>query len=274
MSPIAAQTPNAVTIDVSGPSPEQDDECLNRHAEDLLKLIALWLLQDASSANEGLRSFLSSSEVQRNVDAVVLRCEELHEQRKEYLHALSASGWFLGPDTPVTQLQVLRDSLGTNGGIERSTIELYFQERMDSIESELSEAYPRRRHILHDAFEAHKAGKYTLSVPVFLSQADGIWRDQFGRHFFGRDARKSTLQDCLKNVQLQYVVTMLNLLEPRKKNNNQLWASETERDSSFTALNRHQVLHGEDVDYAKEENSLKAISLLDCFRALHRRVAR
>ena len=81
------------------------------------------------------------------------------------------------------------------------------------------------------------------------------------------------LQSWRNDIQLQYVVTMLKVLEPRQKNNNPRWASEKERDSSFDALNRHQVLHGEAVDYAKEENSLKAISLLDCFRGIYRRVA-
>ena len=273
MHPIATQTPNAVTIDVSGPSPLQDDEYLNRHAEDFLKLMVLWLLQSGSITNKGLRSFLSSPEVKRNVEAVALRCKTLRVQHDKCLQTLGANGWFLSPDTPVEQLQGLRDSCGTNTCFEKSAIRSYFQQRIDSIESELSEAYPHRRRILRDAFEAHKAGKYTLSVPVFFSQADGIWMDQFGRHFFWK-GRKSTLQDCLKNVQLHNVVTMLNVLAPRKTNNNPLWASEKERDSSFDALNRHQVLHGETVDYDEEENSLKAISLLDCFRTLYRRVAR
>ena len=82
--------------------------------------------------NEGLRSFLGSPEVQRDVEVVVTRCEELHAQHEECLQALSDSGWFVRPDTPVTQLQVLKDSLGTNGGLERSAIELYFEERIDS----------------------------------------------------------------------------------------------------------------------------------------------
>ena len=155
MPPSPTQTPNAVAIDGSGPHPEQGDERLDRHTEDLLNLIALRLLQGESNMNEGLRSFLGSPEVQRDVEVVVTRCEELHAQHEECLQALSDSGWFVRPDTPVTQLQVLKDSLGTNGGLERSAIELYFEERIDSIQSELSEAYPRRRHILHDAFEAH-----------------------------------------------------------------------------------------------------------------------
>ena len=45
-----------------------------------------------------------------------------------------------------------------------------------------------------------------------------------------------------------------------------LWMSEGDRAKGggpFAKLNRHQVLHGESVDYGTEENSLKAISLLN-----------
>ena len=67
---------------------------------------------------------------------------------------------------------------------------------------------------------------------------------------------------------------MLTLLGPREEGmNNPMWAIEAERDTSFGALNQHQVLHGESVNYATEENSLKAISLLVCFRGICSRVA-
>lgn len=40
-------------------------------------------------------------------------------------------------------------------------------------------------------------------------------------------------------------------------------ASEHERGEIFNELNRHQLLHGEVVDYGTEINSLKSISLLN-----------
>ena len=40
-------------------------------------------------------------------------------------------------------------------------------------------------------------------------------------------------------------------------------ASQYERDESFNELNRHQVMHGEVVNYGTEINSLKSISLLN-----------
>ncbi len=35
-----------------------------------------------------------------------------------------------------------------------------------------------------------------------------------------------------------------------------------EREAGFNQLNRHQVVHGESLDYGTETNSLKAISFL------------
>ena len=270
---------NELTIDASGPSPERDDECINRHAQDLLRLIAPWLQEGPTSTSEELQSFLTSEEVQKKIKSIGLqlgeRLEELGQRRLECLKTLIAHGWFLSPDTPIEQLQLFTDSLGANAGSGgKDAIRSYFRERIDPIERQLSEAYPSRSQILHDAFEAHRAGKYTLSVPVFLSQADGIWWDQFSRNFFQSQKREDTLQKCKNDPQLQYVATMLTLLKPRKPGeNNSLWASESERDSSFDALNRHQVLHGESVDYATEQNSFKAISLLICFRGICQRVA-
>ena len=259
-----------VQIDASGNLPEQADECLNKHAEALFGLV-LPLLCGRSDIDTELPSLLAKPQVQRRLDAIVRRCEALHAEHDECLRALSANGWFLSPDTPVEQLRVLRQSLaGASVAFSTSVIRVYFLERLDALERALLAEYPRRGHILRDAFRAHNAGQYTLSVPVFLCQADGIWRDRFSENFFLRKHRAITLEHSLKEVQLRCVASMLRALESHKT---PLWASETERDLSFDALNRHQVLHGESVDYATEENSLKAISLVDCFRGLSRRVA-
>ena len=261
----ATQAPDAVVIDASGSHPEQDDECLARHAEVFLRLL---LLRQPDN-KEALRAFLASPEVRRNAEAVTRRCEELRRQHDECLRELSASGWFLDPATPVKQLRFLRDSLEARGSFEMSAIRLYYLERIDSIQRELLQAYPSRQCVLHDAFEAHRAKRYTLAILGFLAQADGIWQDRLGSSFFLAKERATTLQKCLNDIQLGYVVTLLNVLEQK----NALWATAAERSSSFSALNRHQVLHGESVCYGTEENSLKAISLLDCFRALCRRLA-
>ena len=45
-----------------------------------------------------------------------------------------------------------------------------------------------------------------------------------------------------------------------------------ERGDPFVGLNRHQVLHGESVDYDTEQNSLKAISLLTYLRWIFNKI--
>ena len=267
-------TQNSLTIDASGPSPEDGDECLSRLNQEFCRLQTQWIQNDPNNTGGGLQLSLSP-EIEKKIKSIqiryVERLAELQKEKEEHLQILSDHGWFLSPDTDIKQLRNLAESLGVDAGSKEDAISSHIRKRIDSIECELSQSYPNRSQIFHDAFEAHRAGKYTLSVPVFLTQADGIWRDQFGRNFFQTKKRESTLRDCKKNLQLQRIVTTLALLEPDK--NNPIWVGELERGSSFDALNRHQVLHGESVDYATEQYSLKAISLLCCFQGICQRVA-
>ena len=138
----------------------------------------------------------------------------------------------------------------------------FFRERLNAIEQELLEAYPHRSHLFKDAFDAHREEKYNLSIPVFLSQADGIWCDRFSVNLFRIQRRESAKEyvSKLKNIFFADLLYPFSISTP-------LWMSEGERDASFDEFNRHQVLHGESVDYGIEKNSLKAISLLSnlCF---------
>ena len=53
-----------------------------------------------------------------------------------------------------------------------------------------------------------------------------------------------------------------------------LWRTRKERGPGFFELNRHQVLHGESVNYGTETNSLKAISFLGYLSFILRRRGR
>ena len=117
-------------------------------------------------------------------------------------------------------------------------------------------SYPDRERILRDAFQAHREGKYTLSVPVFLAQADGITHDITRKQVF----QESTREDIRKSLppsEYGFAVAILHLLVLRKL---PLW--KPGQRSSSQDLNRHGVLHGTSVDYDNEVNSLKAVSFL------------
>ena len=185
--------------------------------------------------------------------------EKWPEKRKRSLQLLAEEGWFLNPEMPEEFFQETEALLEKDPEEFLSCINNYFSEQLDEIEEELSVSYPHRRHLFCDAFDAHRQEKYSLSIPVFLAQADGIFWEQFpDKNLFITRERKSAVNDYASQAQNELVRIYLNpllLLLP-------LWMSEPQRNDSFSGLNRHQVLHGESFDYDTERNSLKSVSLL------------
>lgn len=133
-----------------------------------------------------------------------------------------------------------------------------FRDRIDEIEARLVSEFPGRSAILRDAFDAHRRGKYTLSVPAFLIQADGFFYDRYGENlFYGKD-REALSQRVAEMPNELCGMYLGALLRPHMP----LLLSERHRPDDFSGLNRHQVLHGTVTNYDTEENSLKAVALL------------
>ena len=174
------------------------------------------------------------------------------------LEELAVLGWFFDPEMPC------RVPIGFARGLQKGdpatvtdAIAEYFRERVDEIEVSLAARYPRRTRILSDAFGAHRERKYNLSVPVFLTQADGLWRDTFStKLFLGSKSVPAANREA--NLEEGVPRGFLRLFESSMP----LWKFEGQRERDFKKLNRHQVLHGEVVDYGTEHNSLQAISFL------------
>ena len=186
----------------------------------------------------------------------------LPDRNRKALQILGEEGWFFHPEISLIILWKI-DYLLLNDpkGISEWLCD-FFREHLIDIEQELLEAYPHRKRPLQDAFEAHREGKYSLSVLVFLAQADGIFGEKSSerKSLFAGGQRKDAVKEHASQISgfSADFLHPLKILLP-------LWMSERQRESSFetfTALNRHQVLHGESVDYGTEENSLKAVSLL------------
>lgn len=144
----------------------------------------------------------------------------------------------------------------------------FFRTRLDVIEEALIDSYPHRGHLFQQAFEAHREGKYGLSIPVFLTQADGIFWEQTSEKqnlFMSSIQRERAYSEYVSQISNSHIVIYLHPLSiplPLWMNRNE----RAERGDPCVGLNRHQVLHGESVDYGTEQNSLKAISLLSYLR--------
>jgi len=117
----------------------------------------------------------------------------------------------------------------------------------------------KRRSILKAAIDAHKKKKFLLSVPVMLTQIEGIIADGYGH--IGK-LRQKRLKKYIKElytgndtflpdtvIKSVLLNTILVKFEHGKKIN--------------SSLSRHAILHGADVNYGTEKNSLKALLLFN-----------
>lgn len=184
--------------------------------------------------------------------------------------AMAHQGWYVDGQHDLSDLWALQAWIdaGETAQVDEHLM-THFERRLQDIERELIAALPKRAEILRAAFAAHRRGEYVLSVPVLLTQADGACIDLTDHHLFLKS----------KGSPLPAVATYLAdaadqgsamFLGPMKEERLPLLASEKARQriaadrgwTTWTELNRHQVLHGESVDHGTQLNSLKAVSLL------------
>ncbi|XYI49322.1 hypothetical protein OOOCML_33085 (plasmid) [Cupriavidus necator H16] len=183
---------------------------------------------------------------------------------------LAKHGWYIdmqrmGLGHPPRLAEALRKNEGAEEAKEE--LRLHFSVHLDEIETEVCELLPHRSHILAQAFNAHRAGQYALSIPVFLSQADGICFEKVNAYYFVSDktpeGRKiGRPETAIHAESLDHDFWTRIVLAPLGEFG-ELNVSGKKRPPDFQGLNRHTVMHGQSLDYGTEINSLKAISLLN-----------
>jgi hypothetical protein len=180
----------------------------------------------------------------------------------EQLRILAQNGWYISwRHTPLASIFPFA-ALFRDGHTEEGHRRLcsHFAECLTAVESSLASEFPRRAAILKKAFEAHGRGDYELSIPVFLSQADGISKEVFGASIYSRrksnvDSRRDFIATIAEQRMERDFLEVALILTP-------LNASERDRALLQDALNRHEILHGVNTSYASTANSLKAVSWL------------
>lgn len=179
--------------------------------------------------------------------------DQMGDPQKNGHLQLAERGWFPDPSMPLLYPKKLA---GQPDEIIDEIFSEWLRDQVDEIEASLATSHPGRARHLHQAFNAHRRGEYSLSTPAFLTQADGICHARFSRTVFIKSERKNTYEQHGSQVTplARYLFLFTQPLP--------LWATKTERDEWFDELNRHLVLHGIDIDYDTEKNSLKALSFL------------
>ena len=182
---------------------------------------------------------------------------------KDVLMQLGENGWYFDNSMPITAFRDIDEAFARNeiAEIERNMTE-YFTNKRGQIEEYLINLFPERAVILSEAFKAHDKKKYYLSTPIFLMQADGICADLVRKKSLFRKKDKKTeiashIEEAFERDSFERA--MFVVLESVTAIN----MSKSERPKDRKILNRHQIIHGESLDYGTEINSLKAISFIN-----------
>jgi hypothetical protein len=186
---------------------------------------------------------------------------ELPPRTQEALIMLGTHGWYFDLEMPLSALWELKKAL-SEGNVKEAEDALveYFENRLDEIENSIVGRFPNREKLIRAAFNAHRRQEYELSIPVFLSQTDGICKEVVNEHLFLKHKKKPRTAIYVEQVAADtYRAALLSPLAQTLP----IAASENERDKEFCELNRHMVLHGESIDYGTKINSLKTISLIN-----------
>lgn len=181
---------------------------------------------------------------------------------RESIKALIDIGWY--PDIQDFGYSTLRDLKDDIDNTDMAEIDAafvkYYQSIADKIQEKLITQFPSRAHIISEAFKAHGEENHIVSIPLILTQIDGIAFDTFKSSFFEK-SRGKAIPKISEHITDGIGYFSVSLLVPFQSEQPIIFGRK-ERDEDFNHLNRHQILHGESIDYNTEVNSCKALSLI------------
>ncbi len=205
---------------------------------------------------------------------------------KDIAGPLKEAGFWVPPSAPMS-LIVQLSSLVRRGPpdtdeVKRLMKEFYGAGEASRLRMMVSDwrrhpALAQLQAVIDDALEAHAAGKYTLSIPALLPIVERLLTDLHGGYIRGKKmptvasqqiggSYTDFMREASKDAVLHFITgTGLYGTVPREHftvSGFPTWlASEglTERD----VVNRHAIVHGVQVDYAGESNSLRVFLLID-----------
>ncbi len=191
---------------------------------------------------------------------------------KDGIKVMAEHGWYFDMELPISSPLEISKILNSKNKEEVNTALIaYFRENQERILTNTLQVFPNRKAIISKAFQAHNNEDYELSIPVLLTQIDGICVEVFsGEIFMNRNKKPKTagFVESLNTINTWRSAIFHVLLEPSPIS----WSEPIRRENEFYGLNRHMVLHGESLDYGTEENSLKVISLLNYVVQCHQRI--
>jgi uncharacterized membrane-anchored protein YhcB (DUF1043 family) len=219
-------------------------------------------------------------EIQKKFLVVQEVIKKIPEDLKKIQKYLAEKSWYISLDLPIDLSRKIADLIveGKDNEVEKA-MQDYARLRVANVKEKVIKLYPQRRKILEDAFLAHQKKLYSLSIPTFLIQVEGISKEILGVSLYAKKNNipktKNKLVERINKMKIGNIVidldsytdilfeyfrspTGININTEKQKN------VKKKRDNcSVEYLNRHSVLHGENLNYATEVNSLRAILIFD-----------
>jgi hypothetical protein len=190
------------------------------------------------------------------------RIKEVIEKTPQALLLLAEYGWYLDYDSdfslPIDLAELIESERIDE--LDKYLIE-YYRDKFAEIIEELKNRHNQRADILNQVSISFNEKLYFVMIPCVLAQIDGIANDFTNKKFFLKDRNNSFLPQVTAEITRISEFTMESFLSPLT-NQTPIIAHESILESFPVNLNRHTIMHGIDVNYGDEKNSLKCISLL------------
>ena len=172
---------------------------------------------------------------------------------------LAEKGWYLPYDFHPVVVNRMATYLkeGNNQMVDNEMI-YFLDSELSNIQGQLNNKFPKRRSVIDAGIKAHKEREYYLSIPVFFTQIEGICDDLTGNRFFKSSEKHPQTAAFVNKFESDLIIRLL--LEPLN------YSGPMRKPQDFDkplGINRHDVLHGNCVDYGDSKiNGYKVLSLL------------
>jgi len=137
------------------------------------------------------------------------------------------------------------------------------EKALNDTQENVAKRFMHRKHVLDEAFRLHKEEAFIACIPLFLSQAEGMFQEGFGKSIY---SRRNDKKKAISSIIEKDIGDAFNIFFDKLQVENQFSArsSQNETEDRSKGPNRNGILHGESehLDYGSHVNSCKTITLM------------
>ena len=233
---------------------------INELAKKMASIQSLIQERVQSFATHLKEAFRISPEVAEGIRIFLKALETWPVWQKEYWLKASEMGWYFNWETPASSCFEATDK-------GKETLDAFMVMHLENDWEKLTKLIiqlcPDRSEILNEAFSLHAERRYIASIPLLLSQTDGICAEYLGAFLFSEhDRRAEQIESTLENSENKLLDLFLSVL--KNKNQYSKGIGKSSLSHKEKGPNRNGILHGsrKHLDYGTKINSLKCFSLL------------